>query len=130
MITQKTSRSFISCKIFLQYTHDNIYFRINNRQNEQIQSWEDVDNDLIDSLINFSNKLKSLEGINIISINELPKIVCKMLEPKEINILHLSDLHFGIENTKAVPPAELEKRETTLKKLIENLKKISKEHKE
>ncbi len=112
------------------YAHNNIYFRINHRQNEQIQSWEDVDNDLIDSLINFSNKLKSLEGINIISINELPNIVCEMLEPKEINILHLSDLHFGIENTIAVTLAELEKRETTLKKLIENLKKISEDHKE
>ena len=112
------------------HIHDNIYFKINHRQNERLKSWQDVDKDLIESLIIFLNELKNLEGINIIRTNELPKIISEMLEPKEINILHLSDLHFGIENAKVVPPAEIEKRDTTLKKLIENLKKISKEQKE
>ncbi len=62
-------------------------------------------------------------------INKSNKIDYELFTPfvktKEVKILHLSDLHFGIENTMSIPQAELDKRDTTLKKLTENLKQIS-----
>ena len=42
----------------------------------------------------------------------------------------MSDLHFGIENTRHIPQAELDKRKTTLDKFIKNLKTILTENKE
>jgi len=83
-----------------------------------------------DLLIKLRMELKNLKGTGNIRINHLPKMIYKMLETKEVNILHLSDLHFGIENTMIIPQAELDKRDTTLKKLTENLKQISEEYKE
>jgi tetratricopeptide (TPR) repeat protein/predicted MPP superfamily phosphohydrolase len=47
----------------------------------------------------------------------------------EVNILHLSDLHFGIENTKPTNKGELVKRNVTIKKLLYNLKQISEKNK-
>ena len=49
-------------------------------------------------------------------------------EPREVNILHISDLHFGIENTKEISEAELIKRKTTLSKFIKNIKSFSKKN--
>lgn len=51
-----------------------------------------------------------------------------MVERRKINILHLSDLHFGIEYNRKIPKAELGKRKTTLIQLVDCLGFISKNH--
>jgi tetratricopeptide (TPR) repeat protein/predicted MPP superfamily phosphohydrolase len=48
------------------------------------------------------------------------------IEMKEINILHISDLHFGIENLEGISEADLNKRRTTLFKFKVNFKNFLK----
>ncbi|KKL71076.1 hypothetical protein LCGC14_2098520, partial [marine sediment metagenome] len=78
--------------------------------------------------------INELNEIRAISIDTCKKITydgtSKMNRQNIIKVLHLSDLHFGIENTKKIPEAELGKRDTTLIKLIECLKSISKYQKD
>jgi predicted MPP superfamily phosphohydrolase len=41
-----------------------------------------------------------------------------------VNILHLSDLHFGMEPTEKIPSTAVDKRNLTLRELIKTLKKL------
>ncbi|MFZ2632675.1 MAG: SUMF1/EgtB/PvdO family nonheme iron enzyme [Desulfosalsimonadaceae bacterium] len=47
--------------------------------------------------------------------------------PEIINILHLSDLHFGMEKTEKVPSTAVDQRNLTLREMIKTLKKIDKD---
>jgi len=111
-------------------------FLTQKRDNEKYELFislvkrKDFDIDLNSSLRKFFIELKNLKRIDIIRINDLLNMIYKMLERKEVNILHLSDLHFGKEYIKTIPQSDLDKRDTTLKKLIENLKTISEENKD
>ncbi|MDO9262443.1 MAG: metallophosphoesterase, partial [Desulfosalsimonadaceae bacterium] len=47
--------------------------------------------------------------------------------PDIVNILHLSDLHFGMEKTEKVPSTAVDQRNLTLREMIKTLKKIDKD---